>query len=349
MLAVALAALAGAVMPLSSAVGASASARPSPFFGAAMSFIYASNGRSYALSDSLDLPRGAMSPTSPVKIVDAPRCCNATNAVVEMRVLGGASQTVAGPQHVTARPVFGPRGAVAWADRSIVHYRGGRTLRPRGLPPDPTIVAIELSPIPGVLAATVQWGGGYKIEPHEAIYVITNSRAVLVAGQFRAWCNVPDPVWSPNGARLAFERQVNCSDGVIESVCKDGSGSIRVSKTSKATGPYWSPDSRRVAFTARHGWKPHESNGVPEVYVADLHGHEERLTSTTPVHGPAHSVGDYVPPGSHAGAWSPDGRAIAVVTGTAFGVVSAKGGHERITATFSRSAGRGPIWWPASR
>ncbi len=176
-------------------------------------------------------------------------------------------------------------------------------------------------------------------------------KAHLVAGSFRAWCNLVDPVWSPDGSRIAFERQVNCADGVIFSVRADGTRLLRVSRTVKAFGPSWSPGSREIAYTARYRWQPHTSNGVPEVYVADLHGHERRLTNTPATAGPSGDVGDYVPPGSIAGAWSPEGSTIAVITGQTLGVVPATGGPERILARFgsptaASALSRGPGWWP---
>ena len=317
----------------------------SPFFVATLNSLVSSSGRSYSVVGALDASHGSFAPDRPLFVVAQLR----TSKQIEVLTLGGSRRVITTVKPMTAPPVIAPGDEVAYASGNAVHYSDGRTIRARGLPSGARIVKLEMSSRSQQFAATVSWGGGVRTEGDEAIYVVTNGEARLVAGSFHEFCNQPDPIWSPNGKRIAFERQVNCVDGVIFSVRSDGTGLVRVSRTVKAFGLSWSPDSTEIAYTARYGWHPHKSNGVPEVYVADLHGDERRLTNTPSTPGPTNGVGDYISPGSVAGAWSPDGHWIAVITGGVLGIVPANGGPETILARFgstTSSFSRGPVWWP---
>jgi tol-pal system beta propeller repeat protein TolB len=100
-----------------------------------------------------------------------------------------------------------------------------------------------------------------------------------------------DPVWSPDGSRIAFvsERDDNSEIYVMNA---DGSGLVRLT-TSKGqdADPSWSPDGGKIAFRS-------ERDGVSEIYVMNADGSNVvRLTNNDNYDGEPE--------------WSPDGAKIA--------------------------------------
>ena len=104
-----------------------------------------------------------------------------------------------------------------------------------------------------------------------------------------------DPVWSPDGRRIAFVR-LNTRHGVYV-VNADGSGVRNL--TPKPMGaayaaPAWSPDGRKIAFAS-------ERDGNSEIYLMNADGSGQRnLTDDLAYDGDP--------------AWSPDGRKITFVS-----------------------------------
>lgn len=100
-----------------------------------------------------------------------------------------------------------------------------------------------------------------------------------------------DPVWSPDGTRIAF---VAATPSNIYVMNADGSNVARISSCDRAcvdVEPAWSPDGRRIAFVRRG-----------DIYVmnADGSGVRRVIHAETP-------LGDGQP------AWSPDGARIAFI------------------------------------
>jgi len=102
-----------------------------------------------------------------------------------------------------------------------------------------------------------------------------------------------DPIWSPDGRDIAFER-ANPEDG-LWIIGVDGSGLRRLSTVSGSgeafRRPAWSPDGRRIVFRAG-------GDGAHRIFTIDRDGRNER-----PLDSP------FLDNGSPA--WSPDGSAIA--------------------------------------
>jgi len=130
------------------------------------------------------------------------------------------------------------------------------------------------------------WGEGKKPLTHEALFLMKR---------------VGSPAVSPDGKWVAFslaepsyDEKKEVSDLWI--VPADGSSPPRRLTASKGgeSAPNWSPDSRRLAFSAKR-----EEDEVAQVYVIDVAGGGEarRITSS--------------PLAARSPVWSPDGRSIA--------------------------------------
>ena len=146
-----------------------------------------------------------------------------------------------------------------------------------------------------------------------------------------------DPVWSPDGRRIAFE-----SNWQLWVMNADGSGKRRLTrKGAHNFNPAWSPEGKRIAF--ERGRREREpSSGASGswgfgLYVMNADGSgEQRLTQ-----------------GGSQPYWSPDGRKIAFVSNrdgnSDIHVMNADGSGRR---NLTRAAGRRdsqPLWSPAQK
>jgi TolB protein len=106
------------------------------------------------------------------------------------------------------------------------------------------------------------------------------------------------PVWSPDGGKIAFQRTMpppgeangqRQSDIYVINV--DGSGERKLTDDAASSGPVWSPDGRRIAFTSRR-----DGPRKPGIYVINTDGSGLRRLLRNSGALPS---------------WSPDGRKIA--------------------------------------
>ena len=115
-----------------------------------------------------------------------------------------------------------------------------------------------------------------------------------------------DPSWSPDGKRIVFtsERDGHVIDGVptSEIYVMDADGSNPQNLTNhlhEDRDPSWSPDGKRIAFSATRDEHFENDFGITEeIYVMDADGkNQQRLTENRKI--------DWDP------SWSPDGQRIA--------------------------------------
>ncbi len=84
-----------------------------------------------------------------------------------------------------------------------------------------------------------------------------------------------DPVWSPDGSRIAFVSQENGSDDVwIVNPDAKGARNLTRNDWEWDKRPSWSPDSRRIVFWSNR-------SGAKQIYVMDADGRNVRNISNT--------------------------------------------------------------------
>ena len=205
-----------------------------------------------------------------------------------------------------------------------------------------------------------------------------------VLGSAETWCSL---AWSPDGTRLAVRRSRDGHDE-FSVVNADGSGALTLKRvTAQApnwctgSGPAWSPDGRKLVFTADGKFLPSGVERGSEVLVVNADGSGRRkltrnrardfrasfspdgrkITFVTDRSG---GIETWVmnPDGSgqarltrsDGGAWSPDGRRFAFQRDGSVFVVNADGSGERRLTRIPRKGTKrvfsyGTSWSPDGR
>ncbi|RME09515.1 MAG: hypothetical protein D6802_11815 [Ardenticatenia bacterium] len=104
-----------------------------------------------------------------------------------------------------------------------------------------------------------------------------------------------DPVWSPDGTRLAYAARRAKNWDVYLLDLRDGSETRLTTDPHYDGEPAWSPDGTRLAFVSQRA-------GDLDIFLLDLRdGSLQNLTADSPAH-------EFSP------AWSPDGRTLAFIS-----------------------------------
>jgi Tol biopolymer transport system component len=138
-----------------------------------------------------------------------------------------------------------------------------------------------------------------------------------------------EPVWSPDGTRIAF---ISKRDGNWEIYVMNADGSAQQNLSHSPADdeqPAWSPDGKEIAFTSDR------DNGLEELYVMDAGGTAVRELTN-------------VPTGKSRPVWSPDSRSIAFINRSDQGiyVMHADGTRMRRLLT-GVTTGGGLAWQPS--
>src|SRR5581483_1216990 len=162
-------------------------------------------------------------------------------------------------------------------------------------------------------------------------------------------CGFSDALPSPDGRWLAYWSRVGFETGTLLLARADGAG---VRELGPAYGAAWSPDSRRLAYSAADGThvvvpggaaqRVARLNGSPLAYspdgrtLAELAGNELILLRDARARILARDA-------LTAFAWSPDGRWVAYGTGRGISELSAAGGRPRVLYRAAPDADRIPL------
>jgi uncharacterized repeat protein (TIGR01451 family) len=127
------------------------------------------------------------------------------------------------------------------------------------------------------------------------------------------------PQWSPNGAKIVYEKWVDFDHRDIWTVSPDGAGATNLTNdlTAFHTGPDWSPDGTKIVYTADR-----DHNGTHTIWVMNADGSAKTEVTTAT---------------SYDVAWSPDGTKIAYA-GHDFQihVINADGSADTVVPTLAR-------------
>jgi len=142
------------------------------------------------------------------------------------------------------------------------------------------------------------------------------------------------PAWSPDGARLAFERSVSSDRSDIYTAWADGSDTVNVTQHFSLNGQAaWSPDGSRIAF-----WSNRALGGG--IYVMNADGSNVTLLRGAVADNP------YLYSPNHP-TWSPDGTRLAFDQACNVHVISADGsGLLTLTSSAAGQCSYAPAWSP---
>ena len=214
-----------------------------------------------------------------------------------------------GPTTIGANGVAAPNGWFLTYDGATIRYTNGEKLVARGIGDGWQIATVAVNPRNPhiVFAGTVspeQETEHCKVQAGIA-YRVTRAKTSTVL----RWtpCH-GDPLigWSPDGTLMSFVRGSRQTLYIA-----DAYGRAAASVAPDVSGYLWSPDGSRIAYNVSNA-------RTPRVAVVDVATGATRILAAGTL-----------------GAWSPDGKDVAVVSGSSVIGVPAAGGHPQTLASLS--------------
>lgn len=198
-----------------------------------------------------------------------------------------------------------------------------------GVTSSPTVAEtgspIVSRPAPSSLPSTPAGRIAFHSDPGglDDLYVMDGDGSNLAPLTHGLETSVP-PVWSPDGARIAFVCCLPSRDSIYL-VGADGSGLRRLVSASGEVGrPAWSPDSTRIAYSS------YQEHRIYEIRTEDSKAHVLVEDGTDP-------------------AWSPDGSVLAFLSdrdGDLEIYTQRAGGTSPLQLTGNEAADYAPLWSP---
>ena len=210
------------------------------------------------------------------------------------------------------------------------------------------VAAVAAGGVAALAQATVPGKNGPIVYRHfKSLFVVnadgTGERKLTTPGARR---EDSQPDWSPDGARIAFQRCTH--DCNVWTVTSSGTGLRRLGPAGDDRAePAWAPNGKQIAYTRRWGRRDGDLFEHAEIYVMNTNGGATR---------PITKFGSPFSADVESAAWSPDAKQLVFAVhnskrgepagGRALFVINADGSEQRQLTPWPLSGGGRLDWSP---